>query len=99
RLEGLFQILRLTRGQLFVEDNNVNTLHENFLTEFFDFTFADVCCRIGTVTALDHLIDDACAGRNGQLTQFIKSMTTNEDGVFHQDSLSAPPSRLHRPYG
>src|SRR5215471_1685065 len=83
RVEGLFQILRLTRGQLFVENNNVNTLHENFLTEFFDFTFADVCCRIGTVTALDHLIDDACAGRNGQLTQFIESVTTNEDGVFH----------------
>ena len=39
---------------------------------------------IGPITLLDDLIDDACASRSGQLTQFIQGVMADQYCVFHE---------------
>src|SRR5579883_1706751 len=61
-VEDFFQILVLAWREFFVKDNDIHTFQKNLFTQLLDFAFSDVGGRIRTVAALDHLIDDACAG-------------------------------------
>jgi hypothetical protein len=74
RLEDFFQIFCLAGRKLLVENNEVYAFNQDLLAEFFNFSSTDVCCRVRPISALNHLIDDACAGSRGQLTQFIESV-------------------------
>ena len=62
--------------------------------EFFDLTFSDKRSRIGPIAMLDHLVDDACAGRGGQLTQFIEGVGSNQYRILHRVLASGLLFRL-----
>src|SRR6266850_1262672 len=82
-IERFLEILRLAGGKFVVENNQIHTLDQYFLAQFLHLAFSDKSRRIRPVTALNHLADDACAGRNGQLTQFIESVGPHQYCVLH----------------
>ena len=82
-IQGLFEVLCLAGRKLVVENDDVHTFNQNFFPQFLDLTLSDESCGIGPVSPLDHLIDDACAGRGSQLTQFIETVGTNEYCILH----------------
>ena len=77
RVEDFFQIFCLAGRKLVVENDDVYAFNQDLLAELFDFSFTDVRGRIRPVPVLNDFIDDARAGRRGQLTQFIESIGTD----------------------
>ena len=89
-IERLLEILRLAGRQLVIENDEIDAFLHDLLAQFFDLALTYKRCRVGTIATLDHLVDDACAGRGGQLTQLIESVRTNQYCILHLLYVATP---------
>lgn len=77
RVERLFQILLLTGRKHVIEDDDIDSFNKDLVAKLVYFSLSDVGGGIGPVPPLDDFIDDARAGRNGQLSQLIQRIGTD----------------------
>ena len=71
--EGLFEVACLAGRKFVIENDDVSAFDENCFLDLLDLSLPDVCGGIGTLAVLNDLVNDARAGGNCQLAQFVES--------------------------
>ncbi len=82
--ERFFEVSRLAGRKFVIENDDVSAFDKDRFLHLIDLPFPDVGCGIGTMAVLNDLFDNARAGRNCQLAQFVESRMTDQDGVLAQ---------------